>query len=215
MGLQCFPKFQQLLKQGHYPAMMGFKGDAGDITRLSNRVRLARSFRSLDLEGYSKDTVAGYNAFFQVFLTHSALERYLTAINIGLDGLDILLKARQPEAVLKEFHCKDKDNRLFNFLHERVNKKLKVKLEECRSGSCTNVAYVSACIRHIFAHGELTANTHRINPKQTYCCCKKVSDFLLDFMDSDFDARLERYCLKKGVDIPSGVPGGRATITTE
>ena len=65
--------------------MMGFKCKAGDINEFANRVRLVRSFRGLQLDGYADETVAGYNAFLLIFLTHSALERFSEIFGVKND----------------------------------------------------------------------------------------------------------------------------------
>lgn len=207
MVLQEFAKFQQLLKLEHSPSEIGFGLNvrAGDINRFANRVRLARGFRGINLEGYSQETIVGYNAFFQVFLTHSALERFLEINSLKLDELDSLIAPYNPEKVIQEFLEKDKNALLYNFLHERVNDKLKVKLSQCQSCSSTNVAHISASIRHIFAHGHLCAHSNCINPKNVYSICISISDFILNFMDAEFTNKIEDYynkvCIDKQVDL--------------
>lgn len=79
MGLESFKRYQDLNKRGYFPPRIDFGSEVtgGDINRLNARIRLAMSFRGSNLEGYSDETVAGYDAFFQVVLTHSALERFV------------------------------------------------------------------------------------------------------------------------------------------
>jgi hypothetical protein len=96
VGLESYAKFEELRKRD-YPAlrrMFGPKLNTGDITRFNSRFRLAKSFEGIKLDGYKEDTVGGYDAFFQVFLTHSALERF---ININsLQGLNALADKMAP-----------------------------------------------------------------------------------------------------------------------
>ena len=193
MPIQGFGIFVRLLKSDHCSKDMGLKGTASDVTRWNARVRLARSFRGLDVDSYSDRTLKGYNAFFQVFLTHSALERYLDIIGVSEDNLEPVLQPYNPEKTMEEFFNYDKKGRLFAFLHERLNQRLKTKLTACREGRCHNVGSISASIRHIFAHGHLTANSYGINPNHLARACTGVSDFLLDFMDSDFTLRISEY----------------------
>jgi hypothetical protein len=98
-----------------------------------------------------------------------------------------------PEKVIQEFVKKDKKDLFYNFLYKRVNNKLKLKLSDCRSYNSTNVAHISASIRHIFAHGHLCAHSNGINPKDVYSICISVSDFLLKFMDAEFAKKIEDY----------------------
>jgi hypothetical protein len=200
MPIQGFGIFVRLLKGGHCSAMMGLKGSESDVARWNSRVRLARNFRGLDIADYSDRTLKGYSALFQVFLTHSALERYLTIIDVKEDRLEPLLRPYNPDKTIKEFFSHDKKGKFFDFLHKRVNQKLQKQLTACRDGTCCNVGYLSASVRHIFAHGHLTANSYGMNPNHIASACETISDFLLDFMDSDFTLRIGEYerCLGAG-----------------
>ncbi|MBW4417750.1 MAG: hypothetical protein KME13_00815 [Myxacorys californica WJT36-NPBG1] len=195
MGLQGFAKFHELLKHNHHPAMMGFgtKICAGDINRFASRIKLAKNFRSINLDEYSPLTVLGYDAFFQVFLTHSALERFLEISAVQLDELEALMMPYKPEEVIQKFVEEDKKKLLFDFLHERLNFRLRNKLSDCRDLSSCNVAYISASIRHIFAHGHLCAHSKRMQPKNVHIICTAVSDFLLNFMEAEFAKKIENY----------------------
>jgi hypothetical protein len=195
MAIQGCGIFFRLLNEGHTPDQMRLKGTVGDIMRWSTRVKLARNFRGLAIDDCSEETLLGYSAFFQVFLTHSALERYLPIVGLTDDDLTNALLSYNPHESIKQFFALDRSGRLFNFLHSRLNSKLKQKLTACREGTCANVACLSASVRHIFAHGHLGANSHDIKPKQVARACKGISDFLLDFMECDFSQRMREYCL--------------------
>jgi hypothetical protein len=193
MELQGLAKFHQLLKLDPNPSSIGFgsKVRAGDIIRFASRVRLAKNFKGINLEGYSQETNYGYNAFFSVFLTHSALERFVEINTLDLDALDSLMAPYNPEKVIQKFVEKDKKGLLYDFLDDKINKKLKVKLNDCRNYKSTNVAYVSASIRHIFAHGHLCAHSNGVNPKNVHSICASISDFLLTFMDAEFAKKID------------------------
>jgi hypothetical protein len=92
------------------PKRIGLNGDGGDFTRLSYRINLAKSFRGLDVEGITKETILGYERFFQVFLTHSALERYLDLVKLRLDGLEEPLKPDDPQIAIEEFLVVSEDD---------------------------------------------------------------------------------------------------------
>jgi hypothetical protein len=194
MAIRGFGIYIRLLKSGHSLDQMGLKGTASDVPRWNARVKLARDFQGLAVPSLSEKTLKGYNAFFQVFLTHSALERYLNLIGATTDHLEPLLQPYEPKETIKEFFGYDKKGRLFDFLHERLDKeRARNRLKACREGTCCNVAHVSAAVRHIFAHGHLTAHAHGINPNQVASACGTISEFLLNFMDADFTLRMIEY----------------------
>ncbi|MBA3921067.1 MAG: hypothetical protein H0X31_04885 [Nostocaceae cyanobacterium] len=195
MELQGFAKFHQLLKLDPNLSSIGFGSEvrAGDINRFASRVRVAKNFKGINLEGFSQETNYGYDAFFLVFLTHSALERFIEINSLELDALGSLMAPYNPEKVIQEFVGKDKKGLFYNFLDGKVNQKLKVKLNNCINYKSTNVAYVSASIRHIFAHGHLCAHSNGVNPKNVYSICASISDFLLAFMDAEFAKKIDEY----------------------
>jgi hypothetical protein len=61
------------------------------------------------------------------------------------------------------------------------------------------VAAVSAAIRHVFAHGVLTANANDMNPRAAHEIGTAVANFLFNLMDDEFTKTVEAYCLKKGI----------------
>lgn len=198
MGLQSFGDFSKLLAENYTLQQIGFSAEVsvGDINRFNSRVRLAQNFRGINLDGYSKDTVTGYDAFFQVFLTHSALERFLEINLLEIHNLEPLIISCDPDMIIADFF---KDDLLYQFLHKRLNKSLKKKMADLNPGvdkleqskRSKNIVYISASIRHIFAHGHLCAHSNEIKPRNVHKVCISLSDFLLNFMDTEFTRKVE------------------------
>jgi hypothetical protein len=194
MGIQGYGLFVRLLREGHTPEQMGLKKSSGDVVRWNSRVKLARNFRGVHVEDFAERTLLGYSAFFQVFLTHSALERYLPIVGLPDRIPADVLAPHSPHEPIKQFFALDRKGKLFEFLHARVESKtLKRNLTACREGTCCDVDCMSAAIRHIFAHGHLGGTSNDINPTQVARACAIVSDFLLNFMANDFTSRIAAY----------------------
>lgn len=197
MGLESFGRFQQLRRHEYVPSRIGFSSgvDSGTINRLHARINVAKSFRGIELEGINEKTVQEYSAFFQVFLTHSALEQSMKLYGIkNVSGLSEFLAPYSPEKVVAEFFELDEKYKLYKFLCKHIDvrgKKVEEGLTMCKRGESTNVAYVSAAVRHIFVHGHLSANADGINPRKVYKACISVSDFLLRFMDAEFTKKID------------------------
>lgn len=201
MGLKSFKTFQALLRQGHFPPRIGFKCSAGEINIFANRMRLARAFQGLQLDGYTEQSVLGYNGLFQVFLTHSALERFNNLYDLQVRDLETMLLPYQPENILQIFNQEDAKGRFYEFFYPLTNKTLKSRLTKLKNGESVNVAIYSEAIRHIFAHGHLTANANQVNPKRVHTICMSISDFLIEFMDAEFTKTIEGYIARKGLNI--------------
>jgi hypothetical protein len=194
MGFSSFKDFQSLLSRGYVPKRIGFPKtvDAGKINRLNTRIRIAREFESITIRGLGPETTLGYEAFFRVFLTHSALERCLEVFGYKMDEIEDKLAPYAPEEVLSIIEKRDAKRKLYDFLAPRLdNKKLAAKFTECYEGRCKNTSYISAAIRHIFAHGHLSAQANGINPRNVHKICSSLSSHLISFMDSEFTARIE------------------------
>src|SRR5262249_23709441 len=121
-------------------------------------------------------------------------ERYLPIVGWSAEDLKDAFLPYNPHEPIKQFFELDRSGKLFDFLHSRLNPKLRNNLAACREGTCSDVACLSASVRHIFAHGHLAANSHDLNPKRVARACKLISDFLLEFMECDFSQRIAEYC---------------------
>lgn len=178
----------------------------GHVVRLNARVRLARSFRGLDTEGYTDATVRGYDGLVQVFLAHSALENFIKFSGLvdegeetrvkGLDCLSDLMTEHGGAEALKGCLQKDRNDLLYNFVHKRVNRPLQDRLRRCKSGESANMSYLSASIRHIFVHGDLSAGAAGLKSTNLHPLCMSVSDFVLGFIDAEFTKKVDA-CYKR------------------
>ncbi len=195
MGLESFKRYQDLNKIGYFPTRIGFpsKVKGGDINRLNARIRLAKDCGGMKLESYDEETVVGYDGFLQVFLTHSALERFMEINSLkNYDELFRLMAPYGPEKVVEEFFEGDSKDKLYDFLLEKIySNKLKEGFSKCKRGESANVACISAAVRNIFAHGHLSAHANGVTPRKIYASCRSVSDFLLRFMDAEFTRKID------------------------
>lgn len=200
MGLESFKRYQDLCKRNYFPPRIGFGPKAtgekvvgGDINRLNARVRLAKDCGGMKLESYDEKTAIGYDGFLQVFLTHSALERFMEINALkNYDELFPLMAPYGPEKVVESFFDGDDKDKLYDFLLEKIDReKLRKGFRMCKRRESANVARISAAIRNIFAHGHLAANTNQVNTRKIHASCVSVSDFLLRFMDAEFTRKID------------------------
>tara|TARA_R110002049_G_scaffold150392_8_gene313530 strand:- start:614 stop:1264 length:651 start_codon:yes stop_codon:yes gene_type:complete len=175
-------------------SVLGFVGLKQELYRFTNRFRLAVSFGGMYLKGFSDETAAGYDALTQVFFTWSAFERYADLANdrppfrslfahhprLKVRGLATICRAQDPDHNLIEFLIKQS----LLPIHE-------THLCRYRDGHDFSVLTLAACIRHIFAHGHLTANPYRLPAGNLVIICCALNDFLVEFVRSDFMRRVE------------------------
>lgn len=173
---------------------LGLTGTKFDFYRFANRLRLAVCFGGLHLKGFGENTAAGYDALTQVFFTWSAFERYA---DLAHDRPPFrALFAHHPRAKAHELaalcRAQDPEHRLIDFL---ISQSLlpvhETHLARYRDGHAFSVLTLAASIRHIFAHGHLTANPNRLPAENLAIICCALSEFLVDFLRSDLLRRIQ------------------------
>ena len=194
-ALPGFHRARALVKaKGDAVGVLGFVGSKFELYRFANRLRLAASFGGMQLKGYGEDTAAGYDALTQVFFTWSAFERYADLANDrppfrSLFGVYPRHKVHELAALCR---AQDPEHHLVGFLiHQSPLPHHETYLASYRDGRDFSVLTLAACIRHIFAHGMLTANPHRLPSANLIIICCALHQFLMDFMRADFMRRVQ------------------------
>lgn len=195
-ALPGFSKARLIVKAaGDSTRPLGFKGSKFDFYRFANRFRLATSFRGIDLEGFTPETTHGYGALTRVFFTWSAFEGYADLAGDSAPPYRTLL-AHHPRHHIRDLAklCREQDpeNKLGEFLYEHSQSAPQVIfLKKFREGNDLAVLTHAACIRHIFAHGRLTAHPNGLPAQNMMAVCAALCGFLTDFIRSDFDRRVK------------------------
>ncbi|MBD2076969.1 hypothetical protein H6F86_24400 [Phormidium sp. FACHB-592] len=179
---------------GVVPETLG--GKFGPLARWSARFRLAKSFKGLDLgDAYAgSETPQLYAAITRIFLVYSAFETYCDIVGLKPHEEDQVKSLQEPlsqQATLQTIRQIDPQYAIAKFLLEHLkNKKLKQTMGAFIDEQAINVSCFAGGIRHVFAHGILTANASGLSPQRFDQVSQIVSGFLLDCMDQDFDERV-------------------------
>ncbi|GAB6064265.1 hypothetical protein [Deferrisoma palaeochoriense] len=184
-------RFLKHMRRGAEASDLGFQGTRGDVIRFGNRYRLASSFDTLQLHGYSQSTVAGYSALFRVFLCWSCFEQFSAITGTNRSHFQEIFRPYGADDVAVRLKRIDRNGSFYRFLYERVNPRHRDELDRYLAGGSTNVAYLASSIRHIFAHGMLTPHANDSNPRNVVRCCDLLSDLLLTGMSEEFDRRVQ------------------------
>ncbi|TDU67132.1 hypothetical protein EI77_03333 [Prosthecobacter fusiformis] len=193
--LPGFHRGRAVVKEaGDAMGLLGFIGVKQEFYRFANRLRLAACFGGLHLKGFTDDTATGYDALTQVFFTWSAFERYADLANARPPFRELF--AHHPRQRVHELatlcRAQDPEHKLVGFLITQALLPVhEMYLARYRDGHDFSVLTLAACIRHIFAHGHLTANPYRLPSANLVVICCALNDFLLDFIRSDFLRRVQ------------------------
>ena len=194
-ALPGFSKARLIVKAaGDSTRPLGFKGSKFDFYRFANRFRLATSFRGLNLAGFEEETADGYGALTRVFFSWSAFEGYTELADDPAPPYRTLF-AHHPRLYIRDLAklCREQDpeNKLGEFLKEHAQSAPQVIfLTKFQEGMDLAVLTHAACIRHIFAHGRLTAHPNGLPAQNLTAICSALSHFLIEFMRSDFASRV-------------------------
>ena len=159
------------------------------INRFIARYRLAKSFKSMEFEGYKDVTVSAYNTIFQLFLSYSALDilfkgikenkhiaKYKKTIySIKVKDADLANRLKKNEAFMKMLTD--------NIFDETT----KIELNKfCDEPSRINMMGIARGCRHLTAHGEMSAAGSTALNKKNATDLKMLSDLVLAAADNAF-----------------------------
>jgi hypothetical protein len=192
-ALPGFIRARDLLKSaGDSLKPLEMQGSKFDFYRFANRYRLAFRFQGVAIDGFEPETVGGYGALVRLFIVWSVFERYCELTGEHPPFGRILSRAgrQKLEELALTFIRHDPEHKLFDFLMAQSMEKNRNDLEHFASGNPRGVVAVAAALRHIFAHGHLTAHPNGTNAADLQAICDAFSDFFLILMRTDFLRRV-------------------------
>lgn len=195
----CPPKWAEcdsLLGKFISPRAFGFACAAGSLNRFRARYRLAKSFQRISLDGYTASTVEGYSALFRTFLVWSAFEQFLHAIGLDQHQCESLIAPYKPSDVVAKILAVPAHDGFLKFIRNRVNTKHQPQFDALLAGAPCNLTYVASGVRHIFAHGTLSAHAGSLTAEPATTISTILCEFLFRVMDSEFKARINNFLAK-------------------
>ena len=159
------------------------------INRFVARYRLAKSFKSMDFDGYKDATATAYNTIFQLFLSYSALDilfkgikqnkqisKYKKSIySVKVKDADLANRLKKNEAFMKMLT----DNILDETTIIELNR-------FCVEPTRINMMGIARGCRHLTAHGEMSAAGSTALNKKNAADLKMLSDLVLVAADNAF-----------------------------
>lgn len=186
--MKGFDQFQALRKAGFTPKDLGIACSSGDINRLYARVKVARAFRGIQLEGFAPRTASGYDHLLRVFLAYSGFELWLSLVKCEFYNLEKDYPHYPYQELAAKIRKADRGERFWSFIAARTNSRLTKRMEDFRDGRTHNPAVLATGVRHVFAHGYLSANANEVGAATVRKTCQLLADFLLAFIDQEFSA---------------------------
>lgn len=163
----------------------------GDINRFGARYRLARSLRSLDLDGYSSSITLGYTSLFKLLMTWSAFEFFLKSVRIDKRNAGQLLGEPERSALMVSIRAADPNCRILQFVRERTaNRSFCRELDLCIANQPFDPLCIVPSIRHLFAHGELASSSGAGEGQRMSALCGVLTEGIFLAIDREFERRV-------------------------
>lgn len=168
-----------------------FKGDKFEFYRFVNRFRLATNFTGVIIDDFDEETATAYASLTKLFLTWSTFEMYCTLCDSPYHRMFGIYPKRFTHDLANSYWDHDQEGILIDFLIQRSELHGQDNfLRQFSDGNNLRAITVAACIRHIYAHGHLTAHPQGLSAQATAQICHLFSDFISTFIKADFKRRL-------------------------
>ncbi len=142
----------------------GFTGRPGDLHRYARRYRKARALSRIILDTYHPVTEDGYAALLRAFLMWGAFEQYLRLIGIEQKHAVPLIDPYGPAILDANLRALPGTLPFYKFLLPFLKRENRTQIQAFLDAKPYNAAYLASSIRHVFAHGTLTANPGGLGP---------------------------------------------------
>jgi len=180
------------------PRHLGLTGRTGDVNRLNARVKMAKAFKGMTLEGYKEGTADAYTSMFRVFLCFTAFEVF----SYLYDRKPFEFMEYCPDHPWGEVSatiCNCDPGWIFtdSLIKMSGESKNSWALDQFKDNRFRNPMNYAQAIRNAFAHGHLTAHTGGADPDKVRVMCDALSELLITIMDEEFSKlvipRYEKY----------------------
>jgi len=124
--------------------------------------------------------------FFRVFLVWSAFERFLRTVGQKQDTIVSILFPNAPAHSIGFIRQHDERELFYEFVYGRVDKQHQHHLRAYKNRTLINITYWASAVRHLFAHGHLSAHPGGCEPTTVKLICDPISKFHLRVMEEEF-----------------------------
>ncbi len=161
---------------------------ASVVNRFHARYKFARSFKGIQLEGYSASTVSGYSALMSASLHWTAFELFKQALHIK-DTRD-LIELYPFDSHLSAIRACVSNKPFFNVIRGHlIDRKQQAQIEAFANGASISPLVLGKALRHIFLHGSLTPNAAGASPSEVQIICEELCKYMVEVMDGEFEKR--------------------------
>ncbi|MCG9646897.1 hypothetical protein L1D18_22785 [Vibrio parahaemolyticus] len=170
----------------------------GDINRFAARYALAEDFNGISISNSTENTMLGYEALMRSLFIWSTSETYHKLLPVGSGGKYTYLSYSSTEktSLRSTLTAIGNDmNVFYDFIANSPNldQPHRDAVNAFLAGHDYNPTRLLSSIRHVFGHGELSANVRGGNPKSINRITTVLKDVILGKIDSHFSGLVQSH----------------------
>lgn len=167
----------------------------GDLNRFAARYIMAKDFEKIIINNSTPDTMLGYEALMRSLFVWSASEAYHNVLPGTAGKYKYLIFSASEQSTLgSTLNAIGPEIKTFyTFISSNCDPFLQPEINNFLAGNDPNPMYLLASIRHVFSHGELSANVKGVNPKSIKKITEVLKDIILDKIDIHFTALVQSH----------------------
>ncbi|ATG01263.1 hypothetical protein [Lelliottia amnigena] len=171
------------------------KAKVGDVSRFAARYALAKDFKNISVDNSTADTTLGYEALMKALLAWSVSEAYYKLLSVNVGKYKYLTFTNSEITKIKSsLNATGSDlNTFFNFVKVRCEKKLRRSINKFLAGGDCEPLVLLATVRHVFSHGDLSANVEGVKPKSVNTIVEVLKNTILEKIDAEFTLLVKRH----------------------
>ncbi|WP_025565700.1 hypothetical protein [Psychromonas sp. SP041] len=170
----------------------------GDLNRFAARYALAKDFNGIDISHSTLDTRSGYEALMRSLFVWSVAESYHKLLPSSVGGKYAFLQYDTLEKSNLRVQLDATGTDMISFYtyisaSNNLDSAHSSNVNDFLAGNDYNPTRLLSCIRHVFGHGELSANVNGVKPKSIETITTILKNLVLNKVDLHFIALVKTH----------------------
>lgn len=160
-----------------------------DLNRFAARYAVAEDFQGIDIKNSTTDTKLGYEALMRSLLVWSTVESYFNIFITNTNSHYTCLSYTPVEKsnIKIQLDAIGADmNQFYSFILLNCNSDHQDNINYFLIGQDYNPTMLLSAIRHVFGHGELSANVNNVSPRSINKIVNILKSEILKKIDDSF-----------------------------
>lgn len=180
----------------YYSSNMKANLSIGDINRFAARYSVAVDFNGVDIMNSTRETRLGYESLMRALLSWSTLETYFSIFLVSSSDVYTCFTFTQNEKsnIRSKLYSIGSDTIVFyTFIASNCNPRHKKNTNDFMANNDFNPLMLLSAIRHVFGHGDLSANVNNVNPESINKIVNILKKEIMTKIDTSFSSLVQAH----------------------